>query len=279
MKLALILSGGGSNGIVQVGYCKYFAERGIQFDVITGTSTGALQGVMYAQEQYDLLEKLWREIKNHKDIYRHHCPFSFAQGFFKKGLYSAKPLREKIARYVDAGKLITSKQKFTSCSTNMTLARKHYVHSTPENYDIIKDFVYASASFPMAFEPLKYDGQYFSDGGLMEPIPVREAVKQLPEADKYIIALTNPVYSQYEKAIGKTIVGFAARAMAAMFDEIWINDMSRGLKNHWRNNKFVLLSPPKPPFESSLEWYPELYDEKIQEGYDIAKAACEQAGI
>jgi len=272
MKVALILSGGGSNGIVQVGYCKYFQERGIEFEVITGTSTGALQGAMYAQGKYDDLLKIWQSIKNHKDIYRHHFPLSYLQGVFKKSLYSAAPLRKKIDEFVDLDRIIASKQKFISCSTNITKNKLRYVKSIEENRDIIKKFIYASAAFPTAFEPLLHENEYYWDGGLMEPIPAKEAVVQCPDADYYIIGLTNPIQEEVSPNIGKTLLGFGLRVQDTMFNEIWLNDLRVGMSKHW-GPKFKILAPPKPPFPSSLEWYPELYNEKIEEGYNIAKEA------
>ena len=45
-----------------------------------------------------------------------------------------------------------------------------------------------------------------------------------------------------------------------------------GKIKYW-HDKFIVLSPDAPPFPSSLEWFPKLYNQKIDEGYDIAKNA------
>jgi NTE family protein len=274
MKVCLSLSGGGSNGIVQVGYCKYFHEKGVEFEIITGTSTGALQGAMYAQEKYPELLEIWKSIRNHKDIYRHHLPFSFLQGFFRKSLYTAAPLRKKIEQYVDVDKLIGAYQRFVSVSTNLTLGEKFYVDSTEFHRDRIKDFIYASAAFPLAFEPVFDRGSYFWDGGLMEPIPVKAAVNRCPDADYYIIGLTNPIRSKFKSSFPNNLAGAGLRAVETMFEEIWQNDVDKGMK-YWVDGRFIILAPPEPPFPSSLEWYPELYDDRIAMGYDIAKKALE----
>lgn len=274
MKICLTLSGGGSNGIIQVGYLKYFQEKGIEFEVITGTSTGSLQGAMYAQERFPDLVKIWTDIYNHKDVYRHHFPLSFVQGIFKKSLYTAWPLREKIERYIDLEKIMSSRQRFISCSTNISTQKAFYVEASPLNVDIIKKFIYASSAFPLAFEPVMHNGDSFWDGGLVEPIPVRMAVTRCPDADLYIIGLTNPIYEQPPQKIGKTIFSYGLRAVETMFQEVWENDISRGMK-YWSDEKFKILAPEKPPFPSSLEWFPDLYDQKISEGYEIAKSTLE----
>lgn len=47
-KFALVLSGGGANGIAQIGVLKALDEHGIKPDLIVGTSMGALIGGLYA---------------------------------------------------------------------------------------------------------------------------------------------------------------------------------------------------------------------------------------
>src|SRR5689334_24406996 len=47
-KLALVLSSGGPRGFAHIGVLKVLAEAGIRPDVIVGSSSGALVGVLYA---------------------------------------------------------------------------------------------------------------------------------------------------------------------------------------------------------------------------------------
>ena len=46
--IGLVLSGGGANGIAHVGVIKALEENNIPIDFITGTSSGAFVGAMYA---------------------------------------------------------------------------------------------------------------------------------------------------------------------------------------------------------------------------------------
>jgi len=274
MKICISLSGGGSNGIIQVGYLKFFYEKGVEFEVIAGTSTGSLQGAMYAQGDFPKLLKIWTDIRNHKDIYCHHFPLSFIQGIFKKSLYSARPLREKIEKYVDIEKLTQSKQRFVSCSTDISNMKAFYMESLPAFAGDIRKFIYASSAFPLAFEPVVHDDRVFWDGGLVEPIPVEIAVRLCPDADLYLIGLTNPIYQQPDRNIGKTIFGYGLRAIESMFQEIWENDIRKGMR-YWMDDRFKIMSPETSPFPSSLEWYPDRYEEKIAEGYEIARRATD----
>src|SRR5262249_27216197 len=47
-RLALVLSSGGPRGFAHIGVLKVLAEAGIRPDLIVGTSSGALVGVLYA---------------------------------------------------------------------------------------------------------------------------------------------------------------------------------------------------------------------------------------
>ena len=62
-KIGLVLEGGGSKGAYQVGVLKALLENGYRFDAVTGTSIGALNGAILAQDGLDRLEDFWREVK------------------------------------------------------------------------------------------------------------------------------------------------------------------------------------------------------------------------
>ena len=49
---ALVLSGGGAKGSYQIGVWKALRELNIHFDIITGTSSGALNGALMTQNSY-----------------------------------------------------------------------------------------------------------------------------------------------------------------------------------------------------------------------------------
>lgn len=57
MKYGLVLSGGGSKGAYESGCMKALQELGYHFDIVTGTSIGALNGLLVAQEE--LSKALW----------------------------------------------------------------------------------------------------------------------------------------------------------------------------------------------------------------------------
>ena len=52
MKRALVFSGGGAKGSYEIGVWKATKRLNMKFDIVTGTSIGAINGAMYAIGDY-----------------------------------------------------------------------------------------------------------------------------------------------------------------------------------------------------------------------------------
>ena len=59
---ALVLSGGGSKGSYQIGAWKALKKLHIKFDIVTGTSVGALNGALITQKNYYKAIHLWKKM-------------------------------------------------------------------------------------------------------------------------------------------------------------------------------------------------------------------------
>jgi Patatin-like phospholipase len=57
-----VLQGGGAKGAFQFGVLQRLHEAGIEFDVIAGTSVGALNGAIVATDAWDLGEQMWSDL-------------------------------------------------------------------------------------------------------------------------------------------------------------------------------------------------------------------------
>jgi len=62
MKRALVLAGGGARGAYELGAWKALSELHIDFQIVTGTSIGAVNGALLVQGDLQLAEKLWHQI-------------------------------------------------------------------------------------------------------------------------------------------------------------------------------------------------------------------------
>ncbi len=64
--LGLVLAGGGSLGSYEVGAIEALEELGYKFDIVTGTSIGALNGAFVCSHQTNRLRDLWEQIAPEK---------------------------------------------------------------------------------------------------------------------------------------------------------------------------------------------------------------------
>ena len=62
MKRALVLGGGGSKGAYEIGVWKALDELEEKFDIVCGTSIGAMIGVLYVQQEYEKAYHLWADL-------------------------------------------------------------------------------------------------------------------------------------------------------------------------------------------------------------------------
>ena len=53
MQRAIVLAGGGAKGAYQIGFWRALRELGIDYQIVTGSSVGALNAVLMAQGNYD----------------------------------------------------------------------------------------------------------------------------------------------------------------------------------------------------------------------------------
>src|SRR5690606_25905113 len=68
LRVGLVLSGGGARGFAHIGVLRALERAGAKFDVVAGTSMGAVLGALYAagksaDEIYDIAFNLsWRDV-------------------------------------------------------------------------------------------------------------------------------------------------------------------------------------------------------------------------
>ena len=59
---AIVLSGGGSKGAYQIGVWKALRKLKLKYDVVTGTSVGALNAALMVQNNYYKALYFWRKL-------------------------------------------------------------------------------------------------------------------------------------------------------------------------------------------------------------------------
>lgn len=190
MKIGLALSGGGVKGAAHIGALKAFEEANIQFDYISGASSGSIVSTLYAvgyssDEIFNLFKKYSKKIKyvDGKNIFKFIYGIFFQQKLLINGFNSGIIL-EKIINEACAEKnveninqikipiIIPSVDLHTGALYIFTSKQKRYADNYIfENNINIGKAVRASCSYPGVFSPCRYKNTELIDGGIRENIP------------------------------------------------------------------------------------------------------------
>lgn len=198
--VGLALSGGGANGLSQIGVLKALEEEGVSIDFIAGTSMGAVIGGLYScGYSPDELEEIartlpWQSIISFKNDYSRSNIFveqqrirdraSFAIRFDKlkliipKSLSSAQALTGTLdllalnSIYQPSGDFSTLPVNFRAVTTDLVSGRRITLTSGS-----LSEAMRASSTIPILFEPINRGGLQLVDGGLVANLPVDELEK------------------------------------------------------------------------------------------------------
>ena len=180
MKTALVLAGGGSRGAYQIGVWQALREMEIPIHIVTGTSVGALNGALIAQDSFETAVKVWESIDTKMvfDLKKKATLADYAKEFFHKGGASAEGLMNLIATHLDEDAvrnspiefgLVTVKKKgLTPCEL--------YTEDIPKGQ--LNDYLLASASCYPAVKSHTIEGTEYIDGGYYDNMPVSLALKK-----------------------------------------------------------------------------------------------------
>ncbi len=218
----LILQGGGSLGAYECGVYKALERHGIKFDIVGGTSIGAVNASIItgskSGEPAKALEEFWLDLAEGvtplglPDEIRPYFASAYSaffgnpKVFFPKWffpsadyfmpftwqyLYDITPLKNTLNQYVDFSKIQdTDKPRLIVSSTDIQNSKPSVFDS---KYDKIEaDHVLASAGYPFyGIAWTQKSGKYLWDGTLLSNTPLREVINASPKHDKkvYVVDL------------------------------------------------------------------------------------------
>ena len=180
-KIGLALGSGGARGIAHIGVIRELLKLGIDIDMVSGSSAGALVGGMYAAGiKIEKIEEMISSL-DYTDFWKMLDPVWGA------GLVKGKKMMEFLDKYLDGIKIESLNVPFCAVATNIKTADK-VVLDKGELVLAIR----ASSSIPLIFEPFEINGITLVDGGLSSPVPVLELQKM--GADVVIAVNLDAIY-------------------------------------------------------------------------------------
>jgi len=165
-KFGIALSGGGARGIAHIGVLAALENFGIKPQVVSGTSIGAIVGVLYAAgySPKEMLKILVKR-KFHK-IINWHRPFS--------GLLDMGRMQKVMGEMIGEDDFSSLKIPFYCAVTNLNSGQGEI-----KSEGKLFQWVMASASIPVVFEPRIIDGQTYVDWRSCKPQRARGRGKRI----------------------------------------------------------------------------------------------------
>lgn len=211
MKRAIVLSGGGAKGSYEVGVWKALRRLHIKYDIVTGTSIGALNGALMTQNTYYRAKHIWYKLsldylfdkhaKSTKDI---DILKLFGQNFVKQGGMQLDKIENIIKENIHIKRFYNSKIDFGLITFNLTTKKPLALPKEKIKEEKLVDYLMASATCFPAFQLKNIDGKKYMDGGVYDNLPINLAIKM--GADELIIVdLKAPGIKQKPKEKKKTI--------------------------------------------------------------------------
>jgi len=159
-RIGLALGGGGARGWAHIGVLKALARAGVEPDVISGTSVGALVGGLQLAGRLDVLEGWARGLTKLKIA--SYLDFRVGGGMIGGHRLSAV-LREHLGKVTIEG----LPKPFICVATDLLTGHEVWLRKG----DLV-EMLRASFSLPGLFSPVEVDGRWLVDGALVNPLPV-----------------------------------------------------------------------------------------------------------
>jgi len=181
---ALVLAGGGSKGAYQMGAWKALRKLNLKFDIVTGTSIGALNGALYVQKRYYRAKRLWlttdfykllgEELKDIVEIKK--AIKLFSKNILNQSGLDMTKYEAWIKKYIDIDKLYKSKTDYGIVTYNLSDREPYFATKKNTEKEKLCDFIIASTSVFPAFDMKVIDGDKYIDGGYYDIIPINLAI-------------------------------------------------------------------------------------------------------
>lgn len=284
MKTAVVLSGGGSKGSYQLGVWKALRDLHIKYDIVTGTSIGAINGVLMCEKSYFKAKRIWKKLnleylfnkmpKSNKDF---DILKLFGNNFLKNGGMDIKKIETILENTINKRKFYKSKIDFGLITYNFTTKKPLILSKDKIPSDKLIDYLMASATCFPAFKMKEIDGNKYIDGGYYDNLPIELAcnlgaefliivdlgsigLKKKPTKKVKQITIkprnTISFFLNFNEEEAKTNIKFGYNDTMKAFKKLDGNKFTfrkNSLTKYFQNNKDILLDSNEKSFLSSIE--------------------------
>ncbi len=205
--VAFVLAGGASYGAVQVGQIRALAKTDLSPDMVVGTSVGALNGTIVAEDPEsapDRLAALWSSVVR-EDVFGKTLPTAYRLASRQGSAIDNKALQSFIERATSARNFTDLKVPHTAVATDFDTGEAVAIREGE-----LISAVLASAAIPAVFPVIERDGRRLVDGGVVANVPISVAAAQGAQTIVVLDCGFTVVAPQKESTMRSSLVRMAA---------------------------------------------------------------------
>ncbi len=267
---ALVLSGGGLLGALQVCVLKVLFQAGLQPSMVVGTSVGALNSAFVAFHpdgaHIDQLEETWRNLRASRVLSRNVFRMAFTLLARRKCIFGNDLLRELVCKMLPRDDFAATSIPLYLVATNLSRGEKVVFQEGR-----VSDAILASTAIPGLFCPQEVDGDVLVDGGIVADLDLETAVNQGAK-DILAIDLTQPPTNFRPR----NILDVLNRSLESMLRE----QVRRDIEHFSSQARITVIRPQLEHGHSlaSLGHISHLIDEGERLGWQLLKGCLDKRG-
>ncbi len=193
-RFGLVFEGGGAKGAYQIGAWKALERLNINIDSVVGTSVGALNGALFAQNDLDAAMKIWKNIRYSSVIQMEDRIMEQLMGqgdnplnmihwmqeswrVIRQGGLDISPLKNLLEQVVDEDGIRQSPIRFGLTTFNLSELKPIEIMIEDIEPGQLVGYLLASSYLP-AFRSEKIYGKRYLDGGFHNVAPISMLVQE-----------------------------------------------------------------------------------------------------
>lgn len=291
---ALVISGGGSKGAFAGGVAQYLLrEKGHQYDLLLGTSTGSLLIPHLALGNVEKIHNIYTSVNPHKifninpfviktrkgvDIVTINH-FNVLMQFFKKKRTFGESLHLK--KYIKKSFSLQefNQLKASGCNivitvTNLSKNEVEYKSIRDFDYSEFCEWIWISCNYIPFMSLATKNGCEYGDGGFSNLVPIKEAIDR--GATEIDVVILETEVQVAPRVIGKNPFSLMVDLFATLLDQVEKHDVAIGkLAANANDVKLNLYYTPTQLTDNALIFDKEKMKQWWKEGFEYARNKSE----
>lgn len=270
MRTVIVFGGGGVRGMAHAGAWRAIREAGIEASAIVGTSIGAIvAGCLAGGDDYESL-RLKALAFRKSDIAVLNRWVVLLNGIRQQSVFQGETLSEYIGRVVTRTSFAELELPVAVNAVDLASGLEVWFGAGGRQDVGLHDAIRASCALPVFYPPYRIDGQYFVDGGILNPLPLLHAASL--GADRIIaVDVSGGGERDADDIVAKGLVAIHHRVT-----EVMGHPRKLRLLDTWEGPPLVYIRPRLDAYSTFDFEHTQLF---LDEGYRATREVLAQPGV